>query len=59
MKFIIYDWEVFSHDWLVVFKEPGKEHIVIYNNDEELTGFFNQHKNNIFVGFNNRHYDDL
>lgn len=59
MKFLIYDWEVFSHDWLVVFKEPGKEHIVICNDDEKLTGFFNQHKNDIFVGFNNRHYDDF
>ena len=59
MRFILYDWEVFSYDWLVVFKEPGKEHIVIYNNDEELSRFFNQHKNDIFVGFNNRHYDDF
>lgn len=59
MKFIIYDWEVFSHDWLVVFKEPGKEHIVIYNDEEELTRFFNQHNKYIFVGFNNRHYDDF
>ena len=60
MKFVLYDWEVFSHDWLVVFKEPGKEeHIVIYNDEEKLTGFFNQHKNDIFVGFNNRHYDDF
>ena len=59
MKFIIYDWECFPYDWLVVFKEPGKEHIVIYNNDDELSRFFNQHKNDIFVGFNNRHYDDF
>ena len=58
MKFILYDWEVFSHDWLVVFKEPSKEHTVIYNDVDELKGFFNQHKNDIFVGFNNRHYDD-
>ncbi len=59
MKFILYDFEVFNFDWLVVFKEPGKEHIVIYNNDDELARFFNQHKNDIFVGFNNRHYDDF
>ena len=59
MKFILYDFEVFNFDWLVVFKEPGKEHIVIYNNDDELSRFFNQHKNDIFVGFNNRHYDDF
>lgn len=58
MKFVLYDWEVFSQDWLVVFKEPSKEHTIIYNDVDELTGFFNQHKNDIFVGFNNRHYDD-
>lgn len=58
MKMIIYDWECFSHDWLVVFKEPSKEHTVIYNDVDKLRGFFNQHKNDIFVGFNNRHYDD-
>ena len=58
MKFLLYDFEVFTCDWLVVFKEPGKEHIVICNDDEKLTGFFNQHKSDIFVGFNNRHYDD-
>ena len=58
MKFILYDFEVYKHDWLVVFKEPSKEHTVIYNDTEKLKGFFNQHKNNIFVGFNNRHYDD-
>lgn len=58
MKFILYDFEVFEYDWLVVFKEPSKEHTVIYNDTEKLKGFFNQHKNSIFVGFNNRHYDD-
>lgn len=58
MKMIIYDFEVMKYDWLVVFKEPSKEHTVIYNDVDELKGFFNQHKNDIFVGFNNRHYDD-
>lgn len=58
MKFILYDWECFAFDWLVVFKEPSKEHTVIYNDTDALKGFFNQHKNDIFVGFNNRHYDD-
>ena len=58
MKMIIYDWECFSQDWLVVFKEPSKDYTVIYNDVDKLKGFFNQHKNDIFVGFNNRHYDD-
>lgn len=58
MKFVLYDFEVFAHDWLVVFKEPSKEHTVIINDYEKLKGFFYEHQNDIFVGFNNKHYDD-
>lgn len=59
MKFILYDFEVFKFDWLVVFKEPGKEHTVICNDSDELERFFKKHQKDIFVGFNNRHYDDF
>lgn len=58
MKFVLFDFEVFLHDWLVVFKEPSKEHTVIINDYEKLKGFFYEHQNDIFVGFNNKHYDD-
>lgn len=58
MKFILYDFEVFLHDFLVVFKELGKESIVIVNDYEEVKKFFYEHQNDIFVGFNNKHYDD-
>lgn len=58
MKFIIFDYEVFTHDWLVVLKELSKEPIVIVNDYDGLEKFFSQHQNDIFVGFNNKHYDD-
>ena len=58
MKFILFDFEVFLHEWLVVFKEPSKDHTVIINDYEKLKGFFYEHQNDIFVGFNNKHYDD-
>lgn len=58
MKFILYDFEVFKHDWLVVLKELSKEPIVIVNDYDGLEEFFSQHQNDIFVGFNNKHYDD-
>lgn len=58
MKFILYDFEVFLHDFLVVFKELGKDSIVIINDYEEIKKFFYEHQNDIFVGFNNKHYDD-
>lgn len=58
MKFILYDFEVFKYEWLVVLKELSKEPIVIVNDYDGLEEFFSQHKNDIFVGFNNKHYDD-
>lgn len=59
MKFILFDFEVFKHDWLVVFKQPTKEHVVIVNDYEALKEFYNENKNNIFVGYNNNHYDNF
>ena len=58
MKFILFDFEVFSKDWLVVFKEPSKDYTVIVNDYDKLKGFFYEHQRDIFVGFNNKHYDD-
>lgn len=58
MKFIVYDFEVFLHDWLVVFKEIGKEHKVYVNDYEGVKDFYLKHKSDVFVGYNNRHYDD-
>ena len=59
MKFILFDFEIFRQDWLVVFKEPEKEHKVIINDYDELKRFYQENKNNIFVGYNNKHYDDF
>lgn len=56
--FIIYDFEVFKKDWLVVFKVPGGDFHVIINDPEGLYKYFNDNKNKVFVGFNNRHYDN-
>ena len=55
---VFYDFEVFKHDWLVVIIDPIEEkETVIVNNVEELEEFYKLHKNNIWVGFNSRHYD--
>lgn len=50
---------MFKFDWLVVFKEPEKEHRVIIDDYDELKKFYQENKNNIFVGYNNKHYDDF
>lgn len=55
----IYDIEVFAHDWLVVFRRVDDDHhIIIHNNNFQLKEFFMAHSDDVFGGFNNRHYDD-
>ena len=57
MKFIVYDFEIFKKDWLVVFKK-GDETTVIHNDRDLLQEYYDLNINNIFVGFNNKHFDD-
>ena len=55
---IFYDFEVFLHDWLVVFINPIERwDLCIENDADALTAFYAKHKESIFVGYNNRHYD--
>lgn len=58
MQFIVFDFEVLTHDWLVVFKK-GEEITVIKNDKSLLFDYYNQNKHNVFVGFNNKNYDDF
>lgn len=59
MNIYIYDIEVFSDDWIVVFKrpDPGANHIVIHNDAYHLREFISQ-SDLVIGGFNNKHYDD-
>ena len=55
---IFYDFEVFKHDWLAVFVDvTRKTEQVIVNNPDELKALYEANTSNIWVGFNNRHYD--
>lgn len=53
-----YDFEVFLYDWLVVIINPieGKR-VVIVNDSLALHCYYENHKNEIFVGYNSRNYD--
>ena len=53
-----YDFEVFRYDWLVVAIDP-KEPLpyVIINDMDALKKLYEQYKNDIWVGYNSRHYD--
>lgn len=55
---IFYDFEVFKHDWLVVCKNTtNHETKEIINDVEELNNYYEANKEDIWVGFNSRHYD--
>lgn len=55
---IFYDFEVFLHDWLVVLIDPSKKQITeIVNDPDHLQQFYEENKNDIWVGYNNNHYD--
>lgn len=53
-----YDFEVFKFDWLVVIINPvDKVKIKIANNKKQLEKYFEAHKDEIWIGYNNRRYD--
>ena len=55
---LFYDFEVFKEDWLVVIIDMNKkkEHVII-NDSNKLEEIYNENVNDIWVGFNSRHYD--
>lgn len=58
MTLVFYDFEVFRHDWLVVFIEPiSRKKTIIVNNPEEFKEFYDLHKGDIWIGYNSKHYD--
>lgn len=54
-----YDFEVFPKLWCVTIINPiTHEETVIVNDKEKLVQHHQAHKNEIYIGFNNRQYDD-
>lgn len=55
---LFYDFEVFKEDWLVVVMDVqnSRKHVVV-NNRDRLTKLYEENKNNIWIGYNSRHYD--
>lgn len=52
------DFEVFKHDWMCVIINPiEKTETIIVNDKDKLQAYYDSHKNEIFVGYNIRHYD--
>lgn len=55
-----YDFEVFKHDWMVVVINPvTRDERVIINDADALTALYEERKRNVWVGYNNIHYDQF
>lgn len=53
---IFFDTEVFAHDWLLVTFD-GKEFTYIENDRELLQQYYEKHKNDLWIGYNCKGYD--
>lgn len=56
IRLSVYDCEVFAHDWLVVFKQDGA-YRSIWNDNAALRQHMDDRTDEVFVGFNSKHYD--
>ena len=53
-----YDFEVFKYDWLVVIINPIEKTVTrIVNDSQALKDYFDAHDKEIWIGYNNRRYD--
>ncbi|MED2903927.1 hypothetical protein P4318_30555, partial [Bacillus tropicus] len=57
---LFYDFEVFANDWLVVIADTDNQSEKVFVNDEQaLIDYYHEHKNDIWIGYNSRHYDQF
>lgn len=57
---IVFDYEVFKYDWLVVFyNTETKQYTKIINDKDKLKEFYNDNINALWVGYNINHYDNI
>ncbi len=55
---LFYDFEVFKYDWLVVIKDTDTEQThTIVNDPDQLKRLYEKNQDNIWIGYNSKHYD--
>ena len=54
---ITYDFEVYAHEWCVVFKPMDKDFRVFWNDGKSLAEFMGENCHHVFIGFNTKWYD--
>lgn len=53
-----YDFECYKYDWLVVIINPIEQSVVrIANDKDKLEQYYKAHKDQIWIGYNSRNYD--
>ena len=53
-----YDFEVFKYNWIVVIIDPFEKTTTVISDDKnKLSDYYELHKNDIWVGYNSRSYD--
>lgn len=59
INLIVFDCEVFKHDWLFVFRPLGGENVHFWNDPDGLAEYMeaNDLPTTVFAGFNNKRYD--
>lgn len=58
MKYLVYDFEVFRYDWMMVAIVPEeRQTYLIENSPARLLKFYEEHKGDIWVGYNSNGYD--
>ena len=58
MNILVFDFEVFRYDWLLVVMDlESQEYTIIENDRDKLIEFYNNNINNIWVGYNCKNYD--
>lgn len=56
----VFDCEVFKYNWLFVFKKVSTgEYTVILDDEDELRKFYEENQKALFIGFNNKAYDNI
>ena len=56
----VFDCEVFKYNWLFVFKKVSTgEYTIILDDEDELRRFYEDNQKSLFIGFNNKSYDNI
>lgn len=56
----VFDCEVFKYNWLFVFKRVSTgEYTIILDDEDGLRNFYEENQKALFIGFNNKAYDNI